>query len=83
MLNEDMDIHSTNRMTAVAQPELRKRNTDMSMMAERKKLALARPDLLQEGAFIDGEWTGAASSIDVYNPATGRLLGQVPALGKA
>src|SRR5690606_27855405 len=82
MLNKDMEIHSNKRASGFARPELGEREADMNMIAERKRLALVRPDLLQEGAFIDGEWVSAESFIDVQNPATGRLLGRVPALGK-
>lgn len=53
---------------------------EMSMTAERARLALARPDLLREQAFIDGEWCSGAQWIDVHNPATGGVLGQVPQL---
>jgi succinate-semialdehyde dehydrogenase / glutarate-semialdehyde dehydrogenase len=55
----------------------------VNMMTERTRLALARPDLLRERAFIDGKWVGARSEVDVHNPATGRLLGRVPSLGAA
>lgn len=53
----------------------------MSMNAERSRLALQRPDLLREHAFIGGEWIAGTSWIDVRNPATGRVLGRVPQLG--
>ncbi len=51
--------------------------------AERTRLALRRPDLLKEAAYIDGEWVGGAEQIVVLNPATGRPLGAVPNLGGA
>jgi succinate-semialdehyde dehydrogenase/glutarate-semialdehyde dehydrogenase len=83
MLNEGMDIESNNRAGSRAAGGVGRREADLEMKAERKRLALARPDLLQEAAFIDGEWVSAVSSVEVTNPATGRLLGRVPALGKA
>ena len=61
MLNKDMEIHSNKRASGFARPELGEREADMNMIAERKRLALVRPDLLQEGAFIDGEWVSAES----------------------
>jgi acyl-CoA reductase-like NAD-dependent aldehyde dehydrogenase len=41
--------------------------------------------LVRERLFIDGRWIAPAegSSIDVYNPAHGRLLGRIPAAGPA
>ncbi len=48
---------------------------------ERRHLALARPDLLRECAYLDGEWIFADETFDVLNPATGRVLGSAPALG--
>jgi succinate-semialdehyde dehydrogenase/glutarate-semialdehyde dehydrogenase len=83
MLNEGLDIHLNERTSVEAQLDLGGSKADMNMMAERKRLALARPDLLRERAFIDGEWVSAESFLDVHNPATGRLLGRVPSLGKA
>ena len=53
---------------------------DMSMTAERARLALARADLLREQAFIDGQWCDGPEVIDVHNPASGALLGTVPQL---
>jgi succinate-semialdehyde dehydrogenase / glutarate-semialdehyde dehydrogenase len=50
-------------------------------MLERERLALRRPELLREAAYIDGEWVTGSHSIDVTNPANGRALGTVPALG--
>ncbi|WP_202624592.1 NAD-dependent succinate-semialdehyde dehydrogenase [Steroidobacter agaridevorans] len=50
---------------------------------ERSRLGLARPDLLREAAYIDGEWISANAVIGVNNPATGGLLGSVPELGAA
>jgi succinate-semialdehyde dehydrogenase/glutarate-semialdehyde dehydrogenase len=51
--------------------------------AERSRLALQRPDLLREAAYIDGDWVGGEDRIAVHNPATGRALGSVPNLGGA
>jgi succinate-semialdehyde dehydrogenase / glutarate-semialdehyde dehydrogenase len=51
--------------------------------AERGRLALKRPGLLREAAWIDGRWVTADAGIDVTNPATGKVLGTVPALGEA
>ena len=50
-------------------------------LAELTRLALARPELLREAAYIDGAWVTGSSMLKVMNPATGRLLGRVPALG--
>ena len=49
--------------------------------AERTRLALARPDLLREAAWIGGEWVTGAETITVRNPANGRAIGSIPALG--
>jgi len=46
-------------------------------------LALARPDLLREAAYVGGRWVQAASQIAVHNPATGAALAYVPNLGAA
>jgi succinate-semialdehyde dehydrogenase/glutarate-semialdehyde dehydrogenase len=51
--------------------------------AERTRLALRRPDLLKEAAYIDGAWVAGDELIPVLNPATGRALGFVPNLGGA
>jgi succinate-semialdehyde dehydrogenase/glutarate-semialdehyde dehydrogenase len=51
--------------------------------AERTRLALQRPDLLREAAYIGGAWVDGAEEIVVRNPATGRALGVVPNLGGA
>ncbi len=51
--------------------------------AERARLALKRPDLLREAAWIGGAWVTGQASIAVTNPATGRVLGHVPSLGGA
>ena len=49
--------------------------------AERDRLALKRPDLLREAAYVDGRWLEGERAIEVTNPATGRVLGSVPDLG--
>ena len=48
-------------------------------------LNLKDPSLLRQQSFIDGEWCDAndASTIDVFNPATGERLGTVPHMGQA
>ncbi len=51
--------------------------------AERARLALRRPHLFREAAYIDGQWREADATILVTNPATGRGLGQIPDLGAA
>ena len=51
--------------------------------AERTRLALQRPDLLREAAYINGAWVDGGEPIVVRNPATGRALGVVPILGGA
>ena len=48
---------------------------------ERARIGLVRPDLLREAAWIDGAWVTAEATIPVANPATGRVIGSVPALG--
>lgn len=37
-------------------------------------LSLEDPALLREQCFIDGEWMSGATSIDILNPATGKLV---------
>ncbi|KDB09761.1 succinic semialdehyde dehydrogenase [Burkholderia sp. lig30] len=48
-------------------------------------LALKDPSLFRQQAYVNGEWQAAASgeTFDVRNPATGALLGTVPAMGTA
>ena len=45
---------------------------------------LKEQDLFRRQCFVAGEWVDAAdgSTIDVYNPATGELIGTVPSLGR-
>jgi succinate-semialdehyde dehydrogenase/glutarate-semialdehyde dehydrogenase len=57
--------------------------TAQDIETERSRLALQRPDLLREAAYVDGAWIGADDRITVRNPATGRALGSVPNLGGA
>jgi len=47
---------------------------------ELSRLALRRPDLLRQRAFVGGQWIGSDSQMPVSNPATGRLIGHVPRL---
>ncbi len=44
---------------------------------------LKSPDLLRQVDYIDGQWVDTAAQLDVPNPATGQLLGRVPAMGAA
>ncbi len=46
-------------------------------------MQLRDPGLFRQQAFIDGEWTGAAATFPVSDPATGELLAEVPELGAA
>lgn len=45
---------------------------------------LANPDLFKQQCFIDGGWVNAASgaTLAVDDPATGALIGSVPAMGR-
>jgi succinate-semialdehyde dehydrogenase/glutarate-semialdehyde dehydrogenase len=58
-------------------------NALASVTAERTRLALARPDLLREACYIDGAWVEGGAVVKVTNPATGRVLGTAPNLGRA
>jgi len=49
--------------------------------AERARIGLTRPDLLREAAWINGAWVTGSEVIAVTNPASGKVLGHVPALG--
>jgi succinate-semialdehyde dehydrogenase/glutarate-semialdehyde dehydrogenase len=46
-------------------------------------IRLADPSLLREANYIDGAWIEAESgaTLAVHNPATGELVGEVPAMG--
>lgn len=48
-------------------------------------LALNKPDLLRQQAYLDGQWCDAdsAETFAVFNPATGETLGTVPRMGAA
>jgi succinate-semialdehyde dehydrogenase / glutarate-semialdehyde dehydrogenase len=46
-------------------------------------MQLRDPGLFRQQAFIDGEWTGAASTFPVADPATGEILANVAELGAA
>jgi succinate-semialdehyde dehydrogenase/glutarate-semialdehyde dehydrogenase len=53
-----------------------------SAAIEQARLALAVPELLRQSAYIGGEWVTGSASLPVRNPATGALLGTIPALGE-
>jgi succinate-semialdehyde dehydrogenase/glutarate-semialdehyde dehydrogenase len=55
------------------------------MLDALSKLPLKDPDLLRQANFIDGAWVKADSGkvLEVRNPATGELVGTVPAMGQA
>ena len=53
---------------------------DIPVGAERARLALSRPDLLREDAYIGGRWRDGETRIEVTNPASGRVIGSVPNL---
>ncbi|HQU05605.1 MAG TPA: aldehyde dehydrogenase family protein, partial [Acidocella sp.] len=55
------------------------------MLNKSTTLPLKDPSLLREANYVDGAWIEADSGkwIEVKNPATGELVGKVPALGKA
>lgn len=40
---------------------------------------LTSPSLFRQSCYVNGQWTDAADSIDVTNPANGERLGSVPA----
>jgi succinate-semialdehyde dehydrogenase/glutarate-semialdehyde dehydrogenase len=44
-------------------------------------LPLKDPTLFREHCYIEGEWVGAARTLNVVNPATGSVLGTVPNMG--
>src|SRR4249919_560293 len=48
-------------------------------------MVLSDPKLFREACYIDGAWipAGVGGAIDVDNPATGKILGTVPRLGRA
>jgi succinate-semialdehyde dehydrogenase/glutarate-semialdehyde dehydrogenase len=55
------------------------------MLDSISKLALKDPDLLRQANCIGGQWVQADSgkTFAVRNPATGEVVGNVPAMGKA
>ncbi len=55
------------------------------MTVERARLKLSRQTLLREEAHVGGQWIRAADgrTLDVTNPATGRIIGSVPILDEA
>lgn len=55
------------------------------MTTAHETLALKDRALLRERAFVAGEWQAAdgGATLDVRNPATGALIGTVPAMGAA
>ncbi|MDZ5645842.1 NAD-dependent succinate-semialdehyde dehydrogenase [Nitrospirillum sp. BR 11828] len=56
----------------------------MSAAMDLRRLALTRPDLLREAAYIGGRWlTADGETVAVTNPATGQVLGHVPRMGGA
>ncbi|HFQ89353.1 MAG TPA: aldehyde dehydrogenase family protein, partial [Desulfobulbus sp.] len=48
-------------------------------------MKLKKPQLLRQECYIDGEWVRGEGDdrLAVHNPATGELLGHVPALGRS
>jgi succinate-semialdehyde dehydrogenase/glutarate-semialdehyde dehydrogenase len=44
-------------------------------------MKLHRPDLLREASFVEGRWLKGDGWLDVINPATGQVLGQVATVG--
>ncbi|WP_446326528.1 NADP-dependent succinate-semialdehyde dehydrogenase [Burkholderia pseudomallei] len=55
------------------------------MTTAHETLALKDPALLRERAFVAGKWQAAdgGATLEVRNPATGALIGTVPAMGAA
>ena len=52
-------------------------------MDAKTKIALGDPALFRRQCYVNGEWIDAAdgATLDVDNPATGEIIGTVPALG--
>lgn len=44
-------------------------------------MKLQNQNLLQEKAYINGEWVGASNTFDVINPSTGDVVASVPDMG--
>jgi succinate-semialdehyde dehydrogenase / glutarate-semialdehyde dehydrogenase len=57
----------------------------MTMLKTVPVLSLADPTLLRQANYIDGKWVGAdnGATLAVNNPATGDLVGEVPAMSTA
>jgi len=57
----------------------------MTMLKTVPALSLADPGLLRQANYINGKWVGAdnGATLAVNNPATGDLVGEVPAMGTA
>jgi len=55
------------------------------MLATASSLKLSDPNLLRQANFVDGQWIQAdnGKTIAVKNPASGEVVGEVPALGVA
>jgi succinate-semialdehyde dehydrogenase/glutarate-semialdehyde dehydrogenase len=55
------------------------------MLTQASKLALKDPTLFRQANCVDGKWIEAESgkTLTVRNPATGEVVGEVPALGAA
>jgi succinate-semialdehyde dehydrogenase/glutarate-semialdehyde dehydrogenase len=53
----------------------------MMQLVEERTFVAARPSLLREAGFIDGEWVTGDTWLQVTNPADGKLVGRVPLLG--
>jgi succinate-semialdehyde dehydrogenase/glutarate-semialdehyde dehydrogenase len=55
------------------------------MLDATTKLSLKDPDLFRQANYIDGQWVRADSgkTLAVKNPATGEVVGHVPAMGAA
>ena len=47
-------------------------------------LQLGQPELLRQTAYLNGEWCEADSGArtEIFNPATGELIGAVPNMGR-
>ena len=52
-------------------------------MTDTIELALARPSLLRNAAYIDGQWITSDLRVDIIDPAGGGRVGCVPNLGAA
>ena len=54
-------------------------------MDAKTKITLRDPALFRQQCYVNGEWidAGNGATLDVDNPATGEIIGAVPALGAA